>query len=731
MTGRLYSLAKFCVAHRRFVIPAWLILVIGITILSGTVGSRFADNISLPGRDSQAATDLIDQKFPADANGSNPVLFKAEKGKITDPANQAAVNNVIKEVSAKDGVTSFPSPFSPQAVGQVSKDETIATANLSLKEGPGDLSTERAQEYVDSIDNAAGDGLKTGVGGYLGEQVSSPPTESSEVIGLAVAMLVLVLTFGSIVAMGMPIISALVGLLFSLGVITLLSQVTTISTTSPTLATMIGLGVGIDYALFVVTRHRAAMKEGHEPPEAAARAAATAGGAVVFAGSTVVVALLSLGLAGIPLVWTLGYSAAIAVLIAMFTAITFLPAMLAGVGHGIERLRIPLPHNTDADHETGGWERWAEGVARHPVIATAVSVLVLAVIAWPVTNMKLGQEDDGAMPKDTETRKAYDLTTQGFGVGDNAPLLIAVDVKNPADVNKLDEAVGKTKGIASVTPPAFDKKKSAAIFTAVPTTSPSAWATQDTVDRLRNDTIPSTLDGTGSEAHVGGATAGYIDLADEISEKLPLVIGLVVLFSFLVLVLAFRSIFVPLQAAAMNLLSIAAAYGIVTFIFQEGHGASLIGLEGAVPVVSFLPLVMFAILFGLSMDYEVFLLTQIKEAYAKTKESDSAVVAGLANSGRVITSAALIMVAVFSSFVLNGDPTIKQFGVGLAFAVAIDATIVRCLLVPAVMVLMKKLNWWFPKWLDRLVPRIDIEGNEFFDPPQNGDGIPEPAPRPG
>ena len=715
MTGRLYSLAKFCIRHRRIVMPVWLLLIVAITFLSSTMGSQFADDISLPGRDSQAATDLVDQKFPDQANGTNPIVFKAKDGKITDSANQQAVDKVIKDVTAMDGVASANSPFTPQTAGQISKSQEIAYSNLTLDDGPGDLSNEDADDYVNTIHDAAGDQLDVAVGGYLGEQVSKPSTESSEAIGLAVAMIVLIFTFGSLIAMGMPIISALAGLLVSMGSITLLSHVATISTTSPTLATMIGLGVGIDYALFVVTRHRAAMSEGHEPPEAAARAAATAGGAVVFAGSTVVVALLSLGLAGIPLVWTLGYAAAIAVLVAMVTAITLLPAMLAGVGHWIERLRVPLPHDTSADHKTHGWQRWAEGVARHPVIAVVGAGLLLAVIAWPVFDMKLGQEDDSALPTSTETRQAYDLTTEGFGVGDNGPFLVAVDVDDPKDVESLNKAVANTKGIAEVTPPAFDEKQTAAIFNAIPTTAPSDWATQDTLDRLRDDTIPNTLKGTDSTADVGGTTAGYVDLADEISEKLPKVIGLVVLFSFLVLVLAFRSVFVPLQAAVMNLLSIAAAYGLVTAVFQKGWGASLIGLDGPVPVVSFLPLVMFAILFGLSMDYEVFLLTQIKEAYTRSKDSDNAVITGLAKSGRVITSAALIMVAVFSSFVLNGDPVVKQFGVGLAFAVAIDATVVRCLLVPAVMVLMKRLNWWFPHWLDRAVPKVDIEGNEYFD----------------
>jgi len=720
MTGFLYKLASFCVRHRRVVVGLWIVLAIAVTVLSTSLGKQFADGLTLPGKDSQQATDLVDEKFLGQANGTNPVLFKAKQGKITDSANRKAVESAITDLSKQSDVASINDPFSKDAPGQVSKDGKIAYASMTISDGPGNLSDETAQNLVDEAHSAAGDSLEVAVGGYVGQQVSKPSTESSEVVGLGVAMIVLALTFGTVVAMGLPILSALFGLGVSMGLITLLSNVATVSTVAPTLATMIGLGVGIDYALFVVTRHRQSMHEGHEPAEAAARAAATAGGAVVFAGSTVVVALLSLGLAGIPLVWTLGYTAAIAVVVAMVAAVTFLPALLAMVGHRIDRLRIPLPHNTSASHEAHGWRRWAEGVARHPVIAVVASVLILVVIALPVRNLELGQEDDEALPKSTETRQAYDLTTQGFGVGQNGPLLIAIEVGAKADVEALEKSIGQAKGIAAVTPPVYDKSGDAALFNAVPTTAPSSNATEDTVNRLRSTAIPDTLRGSESVAHVGGQTAGYVDLAEEISDKLPQVIFIVVLLSFFVLVLAFRSIVVPLQAAVMNLLSIAAAYGLVTFVFQEGHGASLIGLEGAVPVVSFLPLVMFAILFGLSMDYEVFLLTQIREAWKRTRDSDAAVIAGVASSGRVITSAALIMVAVFFSFVLSGDPVVKQFGVGLAFAVAIDATIVRCLLVPAVMILMKRSNWWFPGWLDRIVPRIDIEGNEYFENRESG-----------
>lgn len=719
MTGRLYNLAAFCIRHRRIVVGAWLVVAIVVSLLASSLGKQFADDLSLPGRDSQEATDLLVSKFPSQANGTIPILYKAKQGKITDSANEKTVTDSIKKISEESLVDSINSPFTKATAAQVSKGGEIAYASMILTEGPGEVSDGDADSLVDSIHDSA-KGMEVAVGGSLGTQVSSESNEAAEAVGLLVAMVVLAFTFGTIVAMGLPIFTALFGLVTSMGLLTLLSNVATVSTVAPTLATMIGLGVGIDYALFVLTRHRSAMHDGHAPEEAAARAAATAGGAVVFAGTTVVIALLSLGLAGIPLVWTLGYSAAIAVVVAMAAAITLLPALLGMIGYGIDRLKLPMPHDTSAGHSSHGWRRWAEGVARHPVPAAIGSVALLLVIALPVLNLHLGQQDDAALPKDTEVRHAYDLTTQGFGVGDNGPLLIAVDVAKQQDLETLSKAIGNDKGIAGVTPPAVNKSGDAAIFNAIPTTSPSSLKTEDTIVRLRDTTIPDALKGTDTVAHVGGATAGYVDLADEIGEKLPQVILLVVVLSFLVLVLAFRSIVIPLQAAVMNLLSIGAAYGLVTAVFQEGWGASLIGLEGPVPVVSFLPLVMFAILFGLSMDYEVFLLTQIREAYHDHGDNDAAVIDGLAHSGRVITSAALIMVAVFFSFVLSSDPTTKQFGVGLAFAVAIDATIVRCLLVPAVMVLMKRYNWWFPRWLDRLVPNIDIEGDEYFNRIEGG-----------
>ena len=716
MTPRLDRLARFVVRHRRIFVLGWILVAVGITILAGAVGKQFADDLSLPGKDSQEATDLVEQYFPGQVNGTNPVLFKAEKGKITDQTNRQLVDQTVKDLKGAAGVASVTSPFSQDGQAQIGKGEQIAYASVTLVDAPGELSNDEADDLVDIATAKENGELEVAVGGYLGQQVSTPSTDSSEAVGLTVAAIVLVLTFGSLIAMGMPILTALIGLLFGMGTITLLSNVLTISTTSPTLATMIGLGVGIDYALFIVTRHRSGLAAGLDPAEAAVRATATAGGAVLFAGTTVIIALLALGLAGIPLVWTLGYAAAIAVLSAILVALTFLPALLAWVGHGIERLRVPLRHSTHPDDRPHGWARWAEWVADHPWVSASVGVVILLALAWPATNMRLGQEDLGQLPADTQTRQAYDLTTEGFGVGDNGPFLIAMEPNgDTAAIKKVSQGIAADKGVEAVTPPETSKDGKAVIFSAVPNTSPSSFTTQDTVNRLRAEVIPNAIGDGKAVAHVGGVTAGYIDLGDEISENLPLLIGVVVLLSILLLLLAFRSIVIPVQAALMNLISIAAAYGIITFVFQEGHGASLIGLDGTVPVVSFLPLVMFAILFGLSMDYQVFLLTQIREAHKKLGKNRQAVIEGLAGSARVITSAAAIMVAVFASFILNGDPVVKQFGVGLAFAVAIDATIVRCLLVPATLVLTSRWNWWLPGWLEKHLPRIDIEGNEFYE----------------
>jgi RND superfamily putative drug exporter len=431
-----------------------------------------------------------------------------------------------------------------------------------------------------------------------------------------------------------------------------------------------------------------------------------------------VIALCSLAFAGIPLVTTLGFTAAIAVVVAVCAAATLLPAMLGALGPRIDSLSIHRGKANPADAEPHGWRRWAERVAGRPWLATIVALAVLVILALPIFQLELGQNDISALPKDTTSRQAYDSLNKGFGPGVNGPLLVASEFSSPAEAKQvlpgLEKTIGAASDVEAVSEPTLDKQGTVAVFTVLSKSEPWADETVELVEDLRDTTIPAALQGTQASSYVGGQTAGYIDLGSQIAEKLPLMIAIVVALSFFVLLIAFRSLLVPIKAAAMNLLSVAAAYGVVTAVFQLGWGSSLIGLDHAIPIVSFVPLLMFAILFGLSMDYEVFLLTQMREHFVKYGDEKRAVVEGLANTGRVITSAAAIMVCVFTSFVLNGDPVVKEFGVGLAVAIAIDSTLVRCLLVPAVMVLLGKRAWWLPRWMERIVPHISIEGEEFF-----------------
>ncbi len=720
MTGPLYAIGRFCSRHHYPVIAAWVVLAIALVAGGKAGGSKTSENLTLPGTDSTIATELLEDNLPEQAYGSNPLVLEAPRGaKLTEPKYSAAVAETVKRLQALGEVNSAVSPLSPAGKEFLSRSEQVGYIPVVLGIGPGDIDEEEAERILDSAEPARAAGLHTAVGSYVGQQLSKPSTEVSEAIGLAAAVIILLFAFGTATAMMLPIVSALIGLACALSIIRMLEHVLNVPAVASTLATMIGLGVGIDYALFIVTRHKLQLAEGMELRESIARATATAGGAVVFAGFTVVIALCSLAFAGIPLVSTLGFTAAVAVVVAVFAAATLLPAMLGALGPRIDSLRVFGRGKADpGESEPHGWRRWAERVASMPWRSVVVALIVLVVLALPIFQLELGQNDISAAPKDTTARQAYEGLNKGFGPGVNGPLLIASEFESPAEAKQvlpgLQKAVAGTKDVAAVSEPSFDEAGTVSVFTAISKSEPWADETVELVDGLRETTIPQALKGTEAAAYVGGQTAGYIDLATQIAEKLPLMIAIVVALSFFVLLIAFRSLLVPIKAAAMNLLSVAAAYGVVTAVFQLGWGSSLIGLDHAIPIVSFVPLLMFAILFGLSMDYEVFLLTQMREHYGKYGDERRAVVEGLANTGRVITSAAAIMVCVFTSFVLNGDPVVKEFGVGLAIAIAIDSTLVRCLLVPAVMVLLGKRAWWLPGWLDRVVPRISIEGEEYF-----------------
>lgn len=712
MPGFLERIGRACARHRLSVVALWAVALVALGLASSALGTRTSDDLSLPGTGSQAAEDIFEREFPAQTNVSSPVVFAADSGSIESAEHEREIDEALRRVAEVEHVASVVSPFTKEGAAGLSRDGRIAYATVTLDVGPTELERSTADEIAEA---AEVDGLEVAVGGLIGQQAHAPEPMDSEAIGLAAAVVILLFTFGNVVAMGLPIITALLGLGAGLTLVTVLGHVIAVPTIAPTLATMIGLGVGIDYALFLITRHRANLAAGLGVEESIARTNGTSGAAVVFAGGTVIIALVSLVLANIPIVAALGYTSAIVVAVAVLAAVTLLPAVLSLLGHRVNALRLPLPRRA-VGGEAHGWKRWGEIVARRPWPFLLVGLVVLLAMAAPVLSLHLGQADAGTSPKGTESRTAFDLLAEGFGPGENGPFIVAVELGDaPGDEAKaalarLDEALGKADGVASVSPPIPSADGTAALITVVPTTAPAARETELLVPKLRDEVIAPAVEGTDLRAYLGGQTAAAVDLADGISDRLPRVILIVIALSFVLLLLAFRSIVLPLKAAAMNLLSIGAAYGVVTLVFQEGFGVGLVGLSETVPIVSFVPLMMFAILFGLSMDYEVFLLSQIQEHWREEGDARKAVIDGIANTGRVITAAALIMVCVFGSFVLNDDPTIKQFGLGMAVAVAVDATLVRCLLVPAVMVLLGRASWWLPGWLDRRLPHMDIEG---------------------
>ncbi len=989
MARFLHNLGLLAARRHWWFIGAWLVVLVVVGGLVASLGAQTTDDLNLPGTDSQKSSDLLAERFPPQQNGKNPIVFHVEEGKVTDSGARAAIKASRERILALPHVDSAPSPFSQAGAGQVSKGKTTAFIPVLLSIGNDELTEELAERVLDAGEPAERAGMKVEAAGQIGSALSKPETESSEVVGLAAAMVILALTFGSLVAMGMPIVSALVGLIVGLSLIGLLGHLVNVPSIGPTLATMIGLGVGIDYALFLLTRYLSFRSQGKGIDEAIGLSVATSGSAIVFAGSTVVLALLTLAIAGIPLVTSLGYAAAVAVVTAVLSSLILLPAVIAALGDRIGAIRLPKPlrPRPQSDDQHGMWAAWGRFVVRRPWRCIGGALLVLIVLAIPFGSLDLGQEDIGAAPKSTTERKAYDLISAGYGVGYNGPLLVAVDLGSPAKPSKQfkqqmsqakqlqqtltdeqqqgqsqgaelqsqasaledrqaelesqgaalqseadrlglrwatiegeraevekrrtlraqlgeiaadarelasseaklaaevaatqrelnavrqrqaaieaqlrrqppagrqarlerqlaklnareaeltselsrlrererkletqagkiadraarlrREAVGlgedarslataaeataretagvisarnsleqqaaeaqveaanlqaqkaeldalqqvaevqqqqaeelqteltkeltaaggdergtdqrlvklqrgleQTVGVDLVSPPQINGQGDAAIFTVIASTSPADPKTADLVETIRDYVIPQKTAGSDVKAHVGGQTASYVDLASAISSRLGLVIAAVIALGFFVLMIAFRSLLIPAQAAVANVLSAAAAFGIVTACFQFGWGLELVGLDtasGTDPIASFVPLIMFAVLFGLSMDYQVFLISQIEQHRKPGVSDDDAIAGGVASGARVISAAALIMIAVFASFILNGDPTVKQFGVGLSTGVAL-AGISVLVLAPAILVIAGKLSWWLPGRLQTLLPRVDIEG---------------------
>jgi putative drug exporter of the RND superfamily len=739
MSHALYRLGRFAARRPWVVIGAWLVVSVVVIAASGAFGRELEAEGSVPGLDSQEAVDLLSAAESDTAGLTAQVVMTPLDDSMTffESADaRAALSEVQAGVAALPNVLGTSDPAGalgkgPEAAarsGSVSPDGRIALIRVQypvIEElSLGDLENLKAF----GVEAREGSPLQIEMGGDLFSSFEEAST-GSEMIGLIAAVIILLLAFGSLIAMGLPLGMALFGLALGISSMSLITYLVEIPSFAPQMASMIGLAVGIDYALFLVTRHREFLARGMTIEESVGRAVSTAGQAVVFAGATVVIAILGLAVAGIPFMTAAGIATSVIVLIMVVASVTLLPAFLGLAGHWINRLG--LRRNTAKDGRTvgSGWQRWGEHVSKNAwSYAIGVTIFLLALTA-PVLGLRLGFPDAGTLPDTRTERRAYDLVAEGFGPGINGPLVIAVDIsQDPSVVEPLLDAITADEGIAAVAPPEVNAEAGVATLLAFPTTAPQDDATLDTIKRLRAEVFPPVLDESPARAHVGGSTASFADIGDQVTDRLPLFIAAVILLSFLLLTLVFRSVLVPLKAALLNLLSIGAAYGVLVMVFQWGWGIGIVGLDSTVPIVSFIPLFMFAVLFGLSMDYEVFLLSRVREEYLVTGDNDTSVIHGIASTARVITSAALIMISVFLGFVLGEDPAIKMVGLGLAIAIFVDATIVRMILVPAAMKLMGDANWWIPGWLDRLLPTIDIEGEAALpEPEMEADLVPEPV----
>jgi RND superfamily putative drug exporter len=716
--------ATWTTGHRKTVILGWIVALIGFGMIAGSAGSDFSEEFSLPSSDSKDALDLLENRFPAQAGDVVQIVYKAESG-VESPAIKQKMEGVFARVTALPHVSEVSSPYEKGGAGAVSEDGKIAYATAQFNVTTDKLNDGEVKKIVDTARAAAGNDLKVETGGSPVEEVRGEEEESfSEGIGILAAVIVLLISFGSVVAMGLPILTALFALGVGISGITLFTHVFDTAEFAPQLAFMIGLGVGVDYALFILTRFRNGLDEGLEKREAAIAAVDTAGRAVLFAGITVIISLMGMLLLGLPFLYGVATAAAIAVLCTMIAALTLLPAMLSLVGGWVNRLRIPfLGRGARSIDENTWWFRWSGRIQRRPWVAALLSGGLLILLCVPTLSLRLGTNDAGTDPAGSTTREAYDLLADGFGPGFNGPFVLAAELPEKGNDEVLSELRKQLKGeegVEEVTDVTLNPDKTVGVFQLYPTTSPQSAATTDLLDHIRGEVIPPIEEKTGAQVHVGGINAIFEDFGNGIAEKLPLFIGVVVLLSALLLMIVFRSILVPLKAVLMNLLSIGAAFGLIVAVFQWGWGASVIGVDATGPIISFFPIFLFSIVFGLSMDYEVFLMSRIHEEWEHKKDASEAVHRGLALTGRVITAAAAIMVAVFASFMLGEDRIIKLFGLGLASAVFIDAVIIRSVLVPAIMQLLGKRAWWLPDWLDRLLPRLHVEPAEG-DPAPTGE----------
>jgi len=716
--GLLLRLGEWCARHFIVVIVLWLVALGVLHGLQNTVGGTYADDFSLPGTQSNTGQQVLSANAPGAGGISSQIVLHDAQAPLTSVQTQ--VDQSVASLQQLPHVLSVQSPL-PPTVGALNADGTIGYITIRFETNPSSF----GESYVNEVDAAVAPlraaGVEVEYGGPLGE-LARPETKdlSSEAIGFAVAVVVLLIGFGSIIAAGLPLVSALIGVIVGLSCLSLVAAAFTFASVSPTLATMIGLGVGIDYALFLITRHRQLVMDGADPAVAAGRAVATSGRAVLVSGCTVVVALAGLYVSRVSFIGKLGAAAAVTVITAVIGALTLVPALLGLIGRRIDRfhVRTPVAEGTGGPggEVHGGWHRYAKRVERRPWWFLAGGLLVVGILAIPLFSIRLGHIDDGADPITFTDRRAFDLISEGFGPGANGPLTIVVDQTDVPAADRaalaanVQKALTGVPGAASISPPQPTSNGQVLISTAISTVAPQDAGTTDLFNHLKDDVLPQAVSGTAAKTYLTGTTAAQVDFLELISKRLPVIIAVVVGLAFLIILIVFRGLLVAVKAAVLNLLSIAASYGVVVAVFQWGWGGTALGVNGKVPIESYVPMMMFAIVFGLSMDYEVFLLSRVHEAWKRTGDSKDSVAHGLEITARVITCAALIMVSVFAAFILSDVIVVKMLGLGLAVSVLVDATIVRLLLVPAVMTLLGARAWWLPRWLDRILPHIDTEG---------------------
>ena len=722
------TLAGWCVRHRRIVLLLWGAVLVTSIVLVSALHADYSNNFTFPHTESSDAINLLKSVAPGHSGDTEEVVFGTHGTTLSDPAVGQRINTMVDKINALPNVTHVTSPYDSSGNlvnrANVNPDDTVGFLQVNFDKLPQNLPSNEAKNFVHTVTGTSTSDLTVSVTGQLAEFANNQSFSSSG-LGVLLALIVLLIVFGSIFAALLPIISALFALGTAIGIIGLLSHVIGMPEFSPELVLLIGLGVGVDYALFIVTRHRQGLIAGHDGETSIVNAVNTSGRAVLFAGIIVCIALLGMFALGVSFLYGLAVAAAIGVLFTMISALTLLPALLGFIGPKVmsrkqkRNLAQNGPRIVGSDSK-GFWPNWADRVQRYPWVSATLALIVIVVIALPFFSLRLGSADQGTDPAGTPTRVAFDTLSKGFGPGFNGPLIL-VSVVQPDQrdvVNTVVQDVSKQADVAKVAQPLFIPSKTGSgdvmLLNVYPKTAPQDAATTDLVNHLRSDTLPQATAGTGLKVLVAGTTAIFIDFANVLSSKLPLFIGLVVLLSFLLLMTVFRSFVIPLTAAVMNLLSIGAAFGILVAVFEWGDGGSLIGLTGTSPIEAFLPVMLFAILFGLSMDYQVFLVSRMHEEYIKSGNNNRVAVRnGLAATGKTITAAALIMILVFGSFILGGERVIKEFGIGLAAGILVDAILIRMCIVPSLMMLFGKWNWAFPKWLDRALPRLSVDADDL------------------